>query len=62
MSSPYQHRIYDSIYVSSDGNVGIGTSSPVQLLHVEGTINANVITNSEQTLQLQMPHARVTLR
>jgi len=41
--SGYQHRIFDSIYVSHNGNVGIGTDNPQQRFHVEGPAQIDTI-------------------
>lgn len=65
--SEYKHRLYDSVYVTADGKVGIGTSDVRDSLQVQGTatvqeLSAHVITSSNQTLQLEMPYSRIIIR
>lgn len=63
----YRHRIYDSIYLTTDGKVGIGTSQPNENLSVGGTVKVNdlladTISSTQSSLHLQMPHAKITLK
>lgn len=63
----YRHRIYDSIYVTLDGKVGIGTTQPSENLSVGGTVKvddllADNISSTQSALHLQMPHAKITLK
>lgn len=41
----YLHRIYDTLNIRNS-KVGIGTTNPSELLHVEGTMSVNKITNA----------------
>lgn len=45
----YLHRIYDTINIK-DSKVGLGTTSPSELLHVEGAMFVNRITNNSSVL------------
>jgi hypothetical protein len=63
----YRHRIYDSIYVTPDGKVGIGTSQPNENLSVGGTVKvtdllADSISSTQSSLQLQMPYTKMILK
>jgi hypothetical protein len=67
MSNAYKHRIFDCVYLTDDGKVGIGTSPDQDTLQVQGTANvrelsAHVITSSNASLQVQMPSARMVIR
>lgn len=66
-AASYRHRLYDTVYVTYDGRVGIGTSQPSGPLQVEGKasvqeLSAQAITSANQTLQLHTSVARVTLK
>lgn len=66
-NNTYRHRLYDSVYVTQDGRVGIGTSQPAESLQVAGKasvqeLSADAITSANQTLQLHTASARVTLK
>jgi len=41
-----------SLFINSDGKVGIGASSPFDALHVEGTIRGNVSSASDENIRL----------
>lgn len=63
----YRHRLYDAVYVTNDGRVGIGTTNPSEPLHVAGKasvqeLSAQAITSANQTLMLHTPTSRVTLK
>lgn len=49
--SGYQHRIYDSIYVNYDGNVGIGTENPLQRFHVGGAAQIDNIKSVQTNIE-----------
>lgn len=58
-SSGYRHRIYDNVYVTHDGRVGIGTSRPSETLQVTGKatvqeLTAQTITSETQTVTTEV--------
>lgn len=50
MSNIYRHRIYDSIFVTEDGKVGIGAlSDGTETLNVDGDAKISHIVTTEVT-------------
>ena len=47
--SGYQHRLFDSIVVNYDGNVGIGTNIPSTPLDVNGAVKVENIQVTDTT-------------
>jgi len=51
MSSCYLYTMYDTIHIN-DGCVGIGTTKPASLLHIEGSTYLNSITNRTKNIDV----------
>ncbi len=47
----YLYKLYDTINIK-DSKVGIGTTTPTELLHVEGTVYLNRITNASSNIDM----------